>query len=197
MAAMLETTMLARRWWVLALRGAAAIAFGILTFIAPRESLLVLVLLFGVYALVNGAFDLVLAARGVGESRWSSMAFEGAASIVAGALTILWPRITALVLLFLIAIWAVVTGVAQIVAAIRLRKRVRGEWLLALAGVISVAFGVLLAVAPAAGALAVAFWIGAYAVVFGAILVALGLRLRAWDRSTRRQIPAGGVPATT
>ncbi|HTP27088.1 MAG TPA: HdeD family acid-resistance protein [Anaeromyxobacteraceae bacterium] len=195
MATMIETTMLARRWWVLALRGAAAIAFGILTFFWPGASLLALVLLFGIYALVNGAINLALAARSTGEGRWSSMAFEGVASIVAGALAILWPGITGLVLLFLIAAWAVVTGFAQIVAAIRLRKRIRGEWLLALAGVLSAAFGVFIAVMPSAGALAVVLWIGAYALVFGVILIALAFRLRAWERSTHRPLPAGGVPA--
>ena len=183
----MDWTLLAQRWWMLALRGAAAIIFGILTFVAPAASLFALVLLFGVYAIVNGAMNISLSVRSP----------TGIASIVAGALTLIWPGITALVLLFLIAAWAVVTGVAQVVAAVRLRKQIRGEWLLALTGVLSVAFGVLLVVAPVAGALAVTLWIGAYALVFGALLVGLSFRLRAWGRTPGRRVPAGAVPSTT
>ncbi len=189
-------SMLSERWWTLALRGAAAIIFGILTFIAPGASLFALVLLFGVYAIVNGAINLSLSARGrAGEPRWGSLAFESVASIVAGVIAIAWPGITAFALLVLIGVWAIVTGVAQVVAAVRLRKEIRGEWLLALGGVLSVVFGVLLLIFPAAGALAVAVWIGAYALVFGAVLVALGFRLRAWGRTPGRRMPVGGVPA--
>ena len=193
----MDGTLLAQRWWMLALRGAAAIIFGILTFVAPAASLFALVLLFGVYAIVNGAMNVSLSMRTpTGETRWGSLLFESIASILAGALTLIWPGITALVLLFLIAAWAVVTGVAQVVAAVRLRKQLRGEWLLALTGVLSVAFGVLLVVAPVAGALAVTLWIGAYALVFGALLVGLALRLRAWGRTPGRRFPAGAVPTT-
>ncbi|HYS81103.1 MAG TPA: HdeD family acid-resistance protein [Anaeromyxobacteraceae bacterium] len=193
----MDGTLLAQRWWMLALRGAAAIIFGILTFVAPAASLFALVLLFGVYAIVNGAMNVSLSMRTpTGETRWGSLLFESIASILAGALTLIWPGITALVLLLLIAAWAVVTGVAQVVAAVRLRKQLRGEWLLALTGVLSVAFGVLLVVAPVAGALAVTLWIGAYALVFGALLVGLALRLRAWGRTPGRRFPAGAVPTT-
>jgi uncharacterized membrane protein HdeD (DUF308 family) len=189
--------MLAERWWTLVLRGVAAVIFGVLTFIAPGASLFALVALFGAYAIVNGVLDLVLAARGrAGEGRWGWLVFEGILSIVAGALTLLWPGITALVLLFVIAGWAIGTGIAQVIAAVRLREQIRGEWLLALAGVLSVAFGVLLVLFPGAGALAVVIWIGAYAIVFGALLIALGVRLRSWGRSSTREAPAGAAPVT-
>ncbi|HEX9400381.1 MAG TPA: HdeD family acid-resistance protein [Anaeromyxobacter sp.] len=189
--------LLADRWMMIVLRGVAAVIFGILTFIAPGASLLALVVLFGAYALVNGVINLGLAARGRrGEARWGSLGFESGASIVAGMLTLLWPGITALLLLFLIAGWAIATGVAQVIAAVRLRKQIRGEWLLALTGVLSVAFGVLLLLFPGAGALAVVIWIGAYALVFGALLIALGLRLRSWGRSSTRtrEAPPGALP---
>jgi uncharacterized membrane protein HdeD (DUF308 family) len=178
------------------LRGAAAILFGVLTFVWPGITLLALVFLFGVYAIVNGAINLTLSGRGpAGEPRWGSMALESVASIVAGVLAVVWPGITAIVLLLLIASWAIVTGGMQIIAAIRLRKQIRNEWLLAVMGVLSVVFGVLLFIAPGAGALALVIWIGAYAVVFGALLIALGLKLRGWGRAPERRVPTGGVPA--
>jgi uncharacterized membrane protein HdeD (DUF308 family) len=189
-------TLLAERWWALALRGAAAVIFGFLTFVAPGASLLALVILFGAYAVVNGAINLGLAVRGpAGERRWGWLVLESVVSIAAGLLTFVWPGITALALLAVIAAWAIVTGVAQVVAAIRLRKMIRGEWLLALAGVLSIAFGVICLVAPGAGALAVTLWIGSYALVFGVLLLALGFRLRAWRRETHHRAPPTGVPA--
>ncbi len=194
--------LLAQRWWVLTIRGLAAILFGILTFVAPQISLITLVLLWGAYALVDGAFNLVMGFRGRGRlPRWGVLAAEGVVSIAAGVLTCMWPGITALVLLYIIAGWAVVTGVMEIVAAVRLRKQIRGEWMLGLAGVLSIAFGVLLALFPGAGALTVVLWIGAYAVVFGALLVALSIRLRSLQRkrphAPEQQLPTGGVPAAT
>jgi uncharacterized membrane protein HdeD (DUF308 family) len=190
-------TLLAERWWALALRGAAAIIFGVLTFVAPGASLLALVILFGAYAIVNGVINLGLAVRSAsGEARWGSLAFESVVSIAAGIVAFIWPGITALALLVVIAAWAIVTGVAQVVAAIRLRRTIKGEWLLALAGLLSIAFGVLCLAAPGAGALAVTLWIGAYALLFGGVMLALGLRLRAWHRrETGHRVPPAGVPA--
>jgi uncharacterized membrane protein HdeD (DUF308 family) len=183
------------RWWLLTLRGAAAIIFGVLTFVAPLASLFVLVLLFGAYALVDGVLYLFLAFRGAkrGE-RWGSLVVAGITGLGAGIVTFLWPGISALALLFLIAGWAVVTGAASIFAAVRLRKQIRGEWLLAISGVLSIAFGVLIALFPGPGALAVVIWIGAYAVVFGGILVALSLRLRSLRGAAGRRAPTGAVP---
>jgi uncharacterized membrane protein HdeD (DUF308 family) len=189
-------TFFARHWWVLAVRGAAAILFGILTLLWPALSLYALVLLFGAYALVDGVFNLIGALRRASDGRrWGAMIVEGILSITAGVLTFFWPGITALALLFLIGAWAMMTGIVEIAAAIRLRSQLRGEWLLALSGVLSVVFGLLLFFFPGAGALAVAFWIGAYAIVFGVLLLALAFRLRAWGRGISHRVPAERAPA--
>jgi uncharacterized membrane protein HdeD (DUF308 family) len=187
---------LVQRWWMIAVRGAAAILFGILTFVAPAASLMTLIALFGAYALIDGVFAIGAALRSArGGEQWGAVLFEGLCSIAAGLVTFLWPGITALVLLYVIAAWAVVTGVLELVAAIRLRRVIRNEWLLGLGGVLSVVFGVLLFVYPAAGALAVVTWIGAYALVFGALLVALAFRLRAWGRTPHEGTPGQPVHA--
>ena len=190
---------LAHRWWILAIRGAAAVAFGILTFVAPASSIYALVILFGAYAIVDGAFNLSLALRGVGMGRrWGSLIFQGVVSILAGAASLIWPRMSALILLMVIGAWAIVTGVSALFAALRLREQIRGEWLLALSGMLTTAFGVLLFLYPGAGALAVVIWIGAYAVVYGGLLVALAFRLRSWAHQSEHGVPSGGglhVPA--
>lgn len=170
---------LARYWWVLAIRGVAAILFGIAAFLWPGLTLTVLVLLFGAYALVDGIFAVVggFTARAEQE-RWWVLILEGIAGIALGVLTFLWPYITALVLLYFIAAWAIVTGVLEVAAAIRLRREITGEWLLGLAGVASILFGVLLVLLPGPGALALVWLIGAYALIFGIVLVILAFRLR-------------------
>jgi uncharacterized membrane protein HdeD (DUF308 family) len=177
----MDLTVLSRNWWAVALRGVAAILFGLLTFVVPGITLAVLVLLFGSYAIVDGIFNLVAAARGRvadGEQARGWLVLEGLVSIAAGVVTFVWPGLTALALVYIIAAWAVVTGVLEIVAAVRLRRQIDNEWWLALSGVLSIVFGVLLMVAPGVGALALVFWIGAYAIVFGALLVGLAFRLR-------------------
>lgn len=183
---------LARNWWSLVVRGILGILVGILTFVWPGITLLALVFLFAGYALVDGALSLAGAVHAAAtREHWGSLLFEGIIGIVAAFVTFLWPGITALSLVYVIAIWAIVSGIAEIVAAVRLRKHISGEWLLGLSGIASVVFGVLVAWAPLAGALVIALWFGAYTLVFGVLLVALGFRLRTWDRS---QLFGGGVP---
>jgi uncharacterized membrane protein HdeD (DUF308 family) len=184
---------LSRNWWAVSLRGLAGILFGIITFFAPGISLAALVLLFGAYAFADGVLAIVSAIRRRGADRWWLLLLEGLVGIGAGVVTLLWPGITALALLYVIAAWALVTGALEIAAAIRLRKAITGEWLLALSGVFSIALGVLLVLFPGPGALAVVIWIGAYSFVFGALLFVLGLRLRGLGSPRTRGQPAHGV----
>jgi uncharacterized membrane protein HdeD (DUF308 family) len=168
--------LLARYWWALALRGLFAVLFGLLTFFIPGITLLALVLLFGAYALLDGIFDIVSAIKSPSH-HWAFMV-EGIVGIIIGILTLVWPRITGIALLYLIGFWAIFTGVLEIVAGIRLRAAITNEALLILMGVLSLLFGLLIIIFPSAGALAIAFWIGAYALIFGIMLIALAFRLR-------------------
>ena len=170
--------LLARRWWALALRGVIAVLFGLLTFFIPGITLISLVLLFGFYAILDGIFDIVSAMKAPGH-HWPLLV-EGIVGIVAGLVTFMWPAITAMVLVYLIAFWAILTGLLEIVAGIRLREVIVNEMLLILMGVISTLFGILIIIFPGAGALAIIIWIGAYALVFGIILIALAFRLRSF-----------------
>jgi uncharacterized membrane protein HdeD (DUF308 family) len=164
----------ARNWWVLALRGLLAVLFAFCAFIWPGLTLGVLVLLWGAFAIVDG----VIAIAAGASTRWWSQVFFGVLGVVAGLIALFMPGITALALLMVIAAWAIVRGVFEIVAAIRLRKELTGEWLLILAGAVSVAFGVLMVLYPAAGALAVVWLIGLQALMAGIFLFALAFRLR-------------------
>ena len=172
-------TLLATNWWVLALRGLAAIAFGVLTLLVPGVSLAALVFVFASYALVDGVLTVIAAFRGQPNDRpWWSLALEGLVSIGAGAAAFLMPGVTTVMLVYVVAGWALITGALEIATAVRLRRHISGEWRMILAGVASLAFGTLLMLAPAMGAVAMVMWIGAYALVFGAALLALALRVR-------------------
>jgi len=166
-------------WWLLLLRGVAGILLGFAALLVPGLTFAALVLAFGAYAFADGILALVSAFRRGApvRPRWAQ-ALEGVLGIVAAAVTVFWPGITALALLYVVASWSFVGGILELVAAVRLRKVIQGEWLLALSGVASIGLGVLLALFPGPGALALTLWIGGYALVFGVILVALSLRLR-------------------
>jgi uncharacterized membrane protein HdeD (DUF308 family) len=177
------------RWWVLVVRGVVAIAFGALTFAAPRSSLLALVILWGAYALVDGLFALMLASwRGRAGLRWGWWALQGIVGIAAGIAAFAWPRAIGAVLLTVVGAWAIVEGVSAIAEAVRLRRAVEGDWLLAAVGVLSVAFGVLVLAYPRSGALAIVWTIGAYAIIAGALLVGFGLRLFAARRDVTHTV---------
>jgi uncharacterized membrane protein HdeD (DUF308 family) len=168
---------LAQNWWTFVLRGVAAIIFGLLAYFWPEITFTVLVLFFGAYALWDGVFALVSAFHTDRERRWA-LIFQGLAGIAAGLITFFWTGAASLALLLVIGAWAIVTGIFEISAAIRLRKEIEGEWLLLLSGVLSVLFGIAIAIWPVAGLLAVTWIIGAYAIVFGVLFIMLGFRLR-------------------
>src|SRR5207342_1982116 len=168
---------LAKNWWLLLLRGIAGIVFGVLAFAWPGLTLLTLILFYGAFALVDGVLAIIAAITGGAPApRWW-LAIVGLLGIAAGLLTFLMPGLSALVLLFFIAGWAIATGVLQIIGAIQLRKEIDNEWLLILGGAFSVLFGVCMMLAPGAGALALVWVIGIYSVVTGVVLVALAFRL--------------------
>lgn len=186
-----------KNWWVLLVRGLGAIAFGILTFVWPGVTLLVLVFLFGAHALIDGvaAIALGFGTRAYAESWWA-MILVGALGILAGVGTFIWPGITAAVLLAIIAGWAILRGVFEIVAAIRLRKVIDNEWMLGLAGGCSVLFGVLLVAWPAEGLLTLLWLVGAGSILFGILCVSLSLRLRGvWERIKHLSPPPGAAAA--
>jgi len=184
-------TVLARNWGLVAVRGVVALLFGLLTIARPGITLDALVILFGAFALVDGVFSVWSAlANRRGEPHWVALLLAGLAGILVGILTILMPWITAIILLYFIAAWAIIRGVAEIVMAIQLRKVVTGEWLLALAGAVSVVFGLFLVMFPGLGALAVILWIGVWAAVLGVVVIALAFRLRRWSRTADAGVAA-------
>lgn len=178
---------LSRNWWLVILRGVFAILFGILAFVLPGLTWLTLVVMFGVYTIVDGLVAIVTGFSRTKTARWWAFLIEGVLNIAAGAVALIWPDVAVLVLIYIIAGWAVITGILEIAAAVRLRDEITNEWVLGLGGFVSMAFGILLFVQPAAGSLAIIWIIAGYAVVFGALLVVLGFRLRGWGSSNTRQ----------
>ena len=174
---MIETV--TRNWWLAVLRGVVAVVFGTICLIWPGLGLATLVLLFGAFAFIDGVFAgwaaFTMRRR---HATWLPLMLEGVTGIVLGILVFRWPDMTAIALVLFIAAWAIVTGVLEIAAAVRLRKDIEGEWALGLMGLLSIAFGVLVAIWPGAGLLAVVVIVGVYAIFFGVALIAFGLRLR-------------------
>jgi uncharacterized membrane protein HdeD (DUF308 family) len=180
------TVELARWWWTYVLRGVLAIAFGVLAFFAPGLGIAVLVGLFAAWALIDGVTSILAGVRGRGRDRsWWLEILEGIVGIVAGLIALLFPVLAAEVLVLIIGAWAIITGIFEIIGAIRLREQIRGELWLGLAGLASILFGVVLFLFPGAGALSLVWLIGGFALVFGVFLVILGWRLRGIDRKAR------------
>jgi uncharacterized membrane protein HdeD (DUF308 family) len=186
--------LLSRNWWAVVLRGFLALGFGFLALARPGLTLAFLLILFGVYALDDGIFALISAVRaGERNERWGMIAAEGVLGILVGIFTFLAPAATAVGLFIVIAVWAIATGALELVAAMRLRRQVQGEWLLVLAGFLRIAFGVLLVARPSAGLNAMLWVMAFYALFYGLVLIGLGFKLKRFQGV----FPPGRAPTVT
>ena len=169
---------LARHWWAIVLRGAIAVLFGIVALAAPGAVLLSLAVFFGVYVLIDGLIGVVSSFRAVAAHRhWGALLAEAALNIVMGLIALVLPGAAVLAFILLMAAWALISGGLMLAAAIKLHAS-HGRWWLGLAGVVSMLWGVLLVLAPLAGAVVLTWWLGIYAIIFGISLLACGWRLR-------------------
>jgi uncharacterized membrane protein HdeD (DUF308 family) len=173
------SSVLAQNWWAVALRGVFGILFGLIALFSPGATILALVLLFAAYLLADGVFGIVAAVRAASKhQRWGLLLLEGVVNIAVGVLALIWPGLTALAFVLMVAAWSLVTGGLMIAAAFKLHPEY-GRWWLVLGGALSILFGVLLVIAPLAGLVVLTWWMGAYALVFGIMLLVLAFRLRA------------------
>lgn len=174
-----HTGFLASHWWMVLLRGLAAIAFGIVALIWPAMTLLTLVLVYGIFAIADGVLSIIgaIADREKSSSTWL-LALVGVLGIIAGTLALVWPAFIAVGLVLYVGLWAIFRGVVDVVTAVRLRKDIPNEWMLALSGVLSIVFGFLIFMAPAVGLLAVIWVIAFCAILEGLLLCSLAFRLR-------------------
>jgi len=181
-------SILAQYWWLVALRGVIGIAFGIIALMMPVATILALLLVFSAYMLVDGGFALYAAYQAARQrKKWGLLVLQGLANLVAGVLAVFWPGLTVLAFVLLLAAWALVSGCLQIAAAFRVNS---GRWWLVLGGLVSLVYGALLVAAPLIGAVVLTWWMGAWAIVFGAFLIVAAFRLR----SRRDQSPAVKTP---
>ena len=172
------SAVLAQNWWLIGLRGVFALLFGLIALFVPGAALLSLVLVFAAYMLVDGVVGIVAGVRAAQRhERWGWLILEGAANIAAGVIAFVWPGLTVVAFVLLIAFWALVSGGFMLAAAFRLNQE-HGRWWLALGGIASLIFGVLLFIAPLVGAVVLAWWLGAYSIMFGIMLLVLAFRLR-------------------
>ncbi len=179
-------TLASQAKWSLILRGILAIVFGIVVWVWPHITLLVLIAMFGIFAVIGGIFALGAAFQARRAHRgWWLLALSGVLGIVAGIVALVWPRETALILLYIIAIWAIVTGVAEIAAAFTPGRTSTDEWLLALAGVFSIIFGILLFIFPRVGLLALVWLIGVYAILYGISLITSAFAMGSFQKTMR------------
>jgi len=178
---------LARAWWAFLLRGVMGVAFGVIVLLFPAIGLVAVLALFAAWAIIGGATQLIGAWRQRGQAQWWVGILEGLVGLVAGFVVIIRPDISALALLYLVAAWAIVTGLLQIWLAIRMRQQISGELLLAVAGAVSVIFGIVLIISPGAGLLSVLWLVGVFAIAIGAMFFLLGLRLRGIFERAKRQ----------
>ncbi len=186
--------LLASKWWMFLLRGLCAILFGVVAISWPGAVLLTIALFWGVYALLDGATAVAAAVSPKGEERPSwPLLMVGVLGLLAGVLTLLWPGLTALLMLYVVAVWAVLRGVFEIAAAVRLRREIDNEWLLGLSGAASVLFGLLVMFQPDAGAAVVVWLLAGFAIAFGIFNIALAFRLK----GLRDRVGEVGKPGAT
>ena len=184
------SALLAENWWAIALRGVAGVLFGLVALLMTGPTIGALVLLFAAYMLVDGIFAIIAGVRAAtNHQRWGPLILEGIVGLIAAAIAFFMPIATVLAFVWVVGAWAIVSGIMLLVATFRLH-RTHGKWLMALGGIVSVIWGVLLFIAPIAGAVVMTWWLGAYALVFGVSLLVLAFRLR-----SSRTMPRGAVPA--
>ncbi|WP_229426737.1 HdeD family acid-resistance protein [Microvirga alba] len=188
------SSLLAKNWWALALRGVFAIIFALIAFFMPGVTLLSLVWVFAAYMLVDGVFGIVSAIRAASASqRWGLLVLEGLVDIAVGVIAFMWPGLTVLFFITLMAVWSLITGVLMIAAAFKLNREYGRGWLI-FSGIVSVLFGIALLVAPLIGAVVLTWWLGAYALVFGISLIALAFKLKSHhDRMSHHTTAPRGV----
>jgi uncharacterized membrane protein HdeD (DUF308 family) len=173
-----KNAVLADNWWAVALRGVFAILFGIIAFVMPGAAMLGLVLVFGAYSVADGILNIVLAVRGARKhERWGLLLLNGLLGIIIGVVAAIWPAITVLAFVFMVAAWALLSGGLMLGAAFSM-KISHGRWFLVFGAIVSLLYGVLLVASPLVGALVLTWWVGAYALVFGITLIVLAFRLR-------------------
>ena len=183
---------LARNWWLIALRGVLAVIFGAIALLMPIATILALVLLFSAYMIVDGVVAIYAAVRAARRREsWGFLAFQGIASVAAGVIAFVWPGLTVLAFVLLIAAWSIVSGCLMLAAAFQTEN---GRWWLALGGAAALLYGILMVVAPLAGAVVLTWWLGVFAVLFGVALMVLALQLRA--RYKERRPVAAARPVT-
>lgn len=175
----LLAALLAQNWWAIGLRGVLAVVFGLVALFLPGATMLSLVLVFAIYAFADGVFGIVSGVRAAKAGQgWGMLEFEGLVNIAVAVIAVLWPGITVLAFVMLVAVWAIVTGALELAAAFRLGTE-DGRWWLVLGGLVSLAYGALLIFAPLIGAVALTWWLGAYALIFGVALIVLAFKLKA------------------